>query len=109
MAIAPSKLGRVVSERWDSDEALLRRLRQAGLVKKDVSDTDLRATFQRAREEHAALAPRNRDFNSPNERVRVFLGPFLSRKGRQWAEPLKSLELPDDDMGTRSRWWKFWG
>jgi hypothetical protein len=122
MAIAPSKLGRFVVENgfsWPSnptvapqdfdaaDETLVRRLRQSGLVRPDATDSEVAATFLAARREHAAggYSP----FNSPNERVRVFLGPYLTLKGRRWAEPLTSLNLPDDDSGTapRSRW-KFW-
>lgn len=61
MAIAPSKLGRVVSELFDSDEALVRRLRETGLVKADVSDADIRATFQKARAEHASFPPGQRE------------------------------------------------
>jgi hypothetical protein len=95
MAIAPSKLGRLVDEQWDSEDALVRRLREWGLVREDATDEDLRATFSRARAEHAAIPPGNREFNSPNERVRVFLEPFLSDKGRKWAVPLESLRLPD--------------
>ena len=96
MAIAPSKLGRLVADHWLADEALVQRLRELGLVKEDASDDDLRATFRRAREEHAALPSGHREFNSPNERVRVFLAPFLSAKGTRWAVPLHSLDLPDD-------------
>jgi hypothetical protein len=46
----------------------------------------------------------------PEERVRAFLEPYLTPKGQRWAEPLRSLELPDDDSGgaaAPSRW-KFW-
>ncbi|MGB9362394.1 MAG: hypothetical protein WCA99_12360 [Candidatus Sulfotelmatobacter sp.] len=96
--IAPSKLGRLVSQEWPSDDALLLKLRRLGLVKREVSDEDLKGTFIRARQEDSALPPSLRQFNSPNERVRVFLGPFLSRKGTRWAVPLLSLEP----------WWKFW-
>jgi hypothetical protein len=96
MAIAPSKLGRFVLRNWSSEDALLRGLREAGLVNPDVSDDELMAVFSEARREHAALSESHRGFNSPNERVRVFLGPFLSEKGRQWAVPLASLDLPDD-------------
>ena len=97
MAIAPSKLGRLVAGHWHSDEALVRQLREFGLVRDDASDEDLRATFSRAREEDAALPPGQREYNSPNERVRVFLTPFLSDRGTRWAVPLDSLKLPHDD------------
>ena len=92
MAIAPSKLGRLVHREGASDERLLRRLRELRLVRPDATDADVVATFQAARDEHAAggYSP----FNSPHERVRVFLGPFLTGKGRRWAVPLKSLEQP---------------
>jgi len=105
--IAPSKLGRLVAREWQSDDGLVRRLREEGLVRAGVSDDDVKATFRRAREEHSALPSGNREFNSPNERVRVFLAPFLTGKGEQWAVPLESLDLPDDD-GVRP-WWKLWG
>jgi hypothetical protein len=98
MAIAPSKLGQLVAKEWDSDEALIRRLRDAGLIREDATDADLLATFRRAREEDAALPAGERQYNSANERVRVFLGPFLTKKGSNWAVPLKSLELSDDDV-----------
>jgi hypothetical protein len=52
-------------------------------------------TFRRAGEEDAALPEDEREFNSPEERVRVFLAPFLTEKGGRWAVPLESLELPD--------------
>jgi hypothetical protein len=65
-------------------------------VRKDVADVDLHAMFRKAREEHSALPPGRQKFNSPNERVRVFLAPFLSEKGTEWAVPFKSLDLPDD-------------
>jgi hypothetical protein len=114
MAIAPSKLGKLVAKHWQhSDEALVRQLRESGLVREDASDEELRATFKMAREEGAALRARGPYFNSPNERVRVFLAPLLSDKGKRWAVPLQSLDLPDDDgqpsqSRTRSPWWKFW-
>lgn len=100
MAIAPSKLGQLIAREWHSDEVLAQCLRRAGLVRKDASDDDLQATFKKAREEHFALGRGGREYNSPNERVRVFLAPFLTRKGEAWAVPLTSL---------RSPWWKFWG
>ena len=95
-AIAPSKLGRFVAQNWSSDTALILSLREAGLVLADVSDDALRACFENARKEDAALPVWQRQFNSPNERVRVFLAPYLSEKGQRWAVPLDSLELPDD-------------
>lgn len=66
-------------------------------------------TFRAARSEHAAggYSP----FNSPQERVRVFLEPYLTPKGQRWAEPLSSLDLPDDDAQGRAEapaWSKFW-
>ena len=114
MAIAPSKLGELVDDYWHSDDALVQRLRESRLVTEDVSDNDLRATFRMAREEDSALSPDERGDNSPHERVRVFLAPFLSDKGRRWAVPLESLQLPDDDgqpsqSRPRSPWWKVLG
>jgi len=122
MAIAPSKLGRFVVQEgfsWPTnqlaaprefgtaDETLVRRLRETGLVRPEATDGEVAETFRAARSEHAAggYSP----FNSPNERVRVFLEPYLTKKGREWAEPLKSLDLPDDDSGREAlSWWKFW-
>ena len=91
----------------------MRKLRGSGLVREDASDEDLRATFRMAREEDAALLPRERKYNSPTERVRVFLKPYLSDRGRRWAVPLESLHLPDEDEQSsqsraRSSWWKVW-
>jgi len=51
MAIAPSKLGELVARYWHSDDTLVRRLRESGLVREDVSDEDLRAALRRARDE----------------------------------------------------------
>jgi hypothetical protein len=96
MAIAPSKLGHLLAEEWDSEDRLIRRLRAAGLVRVDASDDDLRASVTRARVEHEALSPERRHYNSPHERARVFLAPFLTDKGTTWAAPLTSLKLPDD-------------
>jgi hypothetical protein len=104
MAIAPSRLGRFVDQEgfsWptkqmavpadfaEADEALVRRLRETGLVRSEATDSELMETFRAARSEHAAggYSP----FNSPNERVRVFLEPYLTKKGQAWAEPLRSL------------------
>ena len=100
-AIAPSKLGEFIDRVWSSDDArsddaLLRSLREAGLVKPDVPDDTLMGVFKKARQEHSALPERSRSFNSPHERARVFLEPYLTDKGRQWAVPLESLDLPDD-------------
>lgn len=107
MAIAPSKLGRLVNLHAGSDRAFLRALREAGLVKPEASDDQLRAVLQKARDEHAALDRGAQAFNSPNERVRVFLAPYLTEKGQQWAVPLSSLDLPDD-VPARKPWWRFW-
>ena len=112
MAIAPSRLGRFVLQqgfRWPkitsaaseefgaSDDALARRLRDAGLILTDVTDAEVKETFHAARREHVArgFSPTN----SPHERVRVFLavGPFLTVKGSMWAVPLVSLTLKGDD------------
>ena len=49
--IAPSKLGRLVAREWQSDDGLVHRLREKGLVRAGVSDDDLKATFRQAREE----------------------------------------------------------
>jgi hypothetical protein len=114
MAIAPSKLGRFVDRylHSDDDDGLVRQLRQAGLVSEDASDSNLRATFRMAREEDSALSAREREYNSPEEGVRVFLAPYLTGKGMKWAVPIKSLDLPDDDARSRPPvrwpWWKLW-
>ena len=122
MAIAPSKLGEFVIQEgfsWPTDqltpprdfgaadETLARRLRETGLIRAEATDGEIVATFRAARHEHAAggYSP----FNSPHERVRVFLEPYLTKKGQKWAEPLVSLHLPDDDSGSEApSWWKFW-
>ena len=130
MAIAPSKLGRFVlgegfswptsesaspTDYGASDRILVRRLRETGLVRAEVSDADVTDTLQGARREHARGGYST--YNSPHERVRVFLLPYLTEKGRRWAVPLQSLELPDDDViaeSTASKdnatrpWWRFW-
>lgn len=124
MAIAPSKLGRFVLQEgfsWPSeesatprdfgeaDEILVRRLRETGLVCPDAASDEIGKTFRAARSEHAAGG--FSQFNSPQERVRVFLKPYLTPKGQRWAEPLSSLDLPDEDAQGRSEapaWWKFW-
>jgi hypothetical protein len=100
MALPPSKLGRfILPQLWDADDAVLRSLRAAGLVKSNATDDELIAAFTRARREHEPMSEGARYFNSPHERVCFFLGPYLTRKGRKWAVPLKSLDP----------WWKFWG
>ena len=95
MAIAASKLGRFVSPYWSSPDAFLAALRNAGLVEPSASDEDVKHTLQRAKDEHAQIPEPMQMFNTPRERVRVFLGPYLTSKGQLWAEPLVSLELPD--------------
>ena len=101
----------------DNDEMLVRALREADLVNPDTSDEALRAVFSEARREHDALPAGQQDFNSPHERVRVFLHPYLSKKGRKWAIPLDSLTLPDDPTRnsagrgprpSKEPWWRFW-
>jgi hypothetical protein len=112
MAIAPSKLGEFVAPMLNADEALVRSLRAANLVRPDAPDDALTAVFKRARDEHQSLPEGTREFNSPHERVRVFLEPYLSDKGRRWAVPLASLNLPDDEdlpSGEPRPWWKLWG
>ena len=94
MAIAPSKLGRFVFGKGDAD--LLRDLREAGLVVPDARDDELIEVFEKSRREHAALSKDMQLFNSPEERIRVFLGALLSPKGKRWAVPLESLHLPDE-------------
>ena len=96
MAIAPSKLGRFVTQEWRSDDALVARLREEGLIAAEAADADVHAAIARARAEQPPVTQGQRTFNSPNERVRVFLEPFLSPKGRRWAVPLDSLNLPDE-------------
>ncbi len=114
MAIAPSKLGQFVAERiWEGNDALVRSLRAAGLVKPKISDGELISVFRKVREEHEALSEEVPAYNSPNERICVFLEPYLSSKGRKWAVSLESLDLPDDETqeprGDRRPWWEFWG
>jgi hypothetical protein len=86
MAIALTELGRLLGRDLDSDDSLVRKLRDAEVVRSDVSDDELTATFARARREHAALDDEDQLFNSPEERVRVFLAPYLNAKGRGWAQ-----------------------
>ena len=96
MAIAPSRLGEFVLPLLDEDDLLLRKLRSAGLVEAGAPDDAISATFRRAREEHNAMSEDDREYNSPHERIRVFLEPYLTSKGRRWAVPLDSLDLPDN-------------
>ena len=100
MAIAPSKLGQFVLRYRTSDEVLLARLREAGLVRADATDSDVTSTLQAARDEDAASG--HSPFNSPHERVRVFLAPYLTEKGQLWAVPLDSLRLRDGE------WYHTW-
>jgi hypothetical protein len=96
MAIASSKLGRLVRQEGESDDRLILRLRDMGLVKPAVSNADLVRVFEQARAEHRALSDAERSFNSPHERVRVFLAPYLTARGQKWAVPLESLHIPDE-------------
>jgi hypothetical protein len=102
MAIAPSRLGRFALEH--NGDALVHGLRAEGLVRPDVTDEEILAAETRALVEHEALDEDRQLFNSPHERVRVFLEPLLSAKGRKWAEPIKSLR--DESPPP---WWNFWG
>lgn len=109
MAIAPSKLGEFVFQNgfsWprnhlatldydNADTILVQRLREARLIRPAVTDAEVIATFRAVRDEHVAM--RYYRFNSPQERVRVFLSQYLTRKGQKWAVPIDSLEIPDDD------------
>lgn len=103
----PRDASAVQRESGEADETLVSRLRETGLVRPDATNGEIAETFRAARSERAAggYSP----FNSPEERVRVFLEPYLTPKGRRWAEPLRSLDLRDDDSGRAapSRW-KFW-
>jgi CheY-like chemotaxis protein len=85
-----SKLGRFVEGCWHSWYAFVHGLRENGLVEPDVADEDLLAALETARREHANLPERLQLFNSVSERVRFFLSPYLSEKGRQW-----SVGFPD--------------
>lgn len=95
MAIAPSKLGLLVAREWHSDDGIISRLKEKGLLHERALESLVRLVIQKARDEHAATPKGARDFNSPEERVRVLLAPLLSVKGEAWAEPLVSLKLPE--------------
>jgi hypothetical protein len=100
--IAPSKLGELVAGHWEDDgdagyAPLISALRSRQLVRDHVGDAQLRATFERAHAEDAALEDEERAYNSPHERVRVFLEPYLTPKGRRWAVPLQSLDIRDGE------------
>ena len=99
--IAPSRLGDLVARHWHDHDSgyagLISELRSRQLVRDDTGDEQLRATFERARAEDAALDEDDRAYNSPHERVRVFLQPYLTGKGGRWAVPLDSLSIRDDD------------
>jgi hypothetical protein len=111
MAIAPSKLGRFIRDSFleplASGAVLLRKLREVGLVKPDAPDDELEAEFERIRmtEKKGRRAsavsgrsprPRVRGHGVDPEYLRVWLAPYLSDKGRAWAVPLASLDLPDE-------------
>ena len=91
MAIAPSRLGDLVLQAGSSREEFIRCLRQERLVREGSTDDELWAAFLRAHEENEALGPELRMYNTVHERVRVFLAPYLTLKGRRWAVPLESL------------------
>lgn len=99
MATAPTKLGQFVQQNWSEDDALLRSLRQAGLVRRSVSDDEVMAVIRQAREENQAISESVRHFSFPHERVRLYLQPYLTAEGRTWSLPRNSRPKP---------WWKFW-
>lgn len=101
--IASSKLGNLVGRHWHSEALLIRLLRERQLVRSEVSDMLLTMVITQAREEHQAMSDGQQMFNSPDERTRVFLEPYLTRKGRRWAVPLTSLTLDDDESTARRR------
>lgn len=111
MAIAPSKLGELIAREWHSDEALvIDRLRSAGLVEARASDADIGDAIRRARDEHSNLPEGLREYNSPHERVRVFLAPFLTQEGKAWAIPLafNYLEANNRSYPDRLPRWRQW-
>jgi len=99
MAIAPTKLGGFVSREGASDDILLRRLREERLVRPEVADADITATFQAARDEHEAGG--RSPYNSPEERVSLFLQPYLTDKGRIWADYFASQQMAEGSNGER--------
>ena len=107
MAIAPSKLGSLISSvvgpRVDRStaEALHKALEARDLVTPNTSVDGTHAAMARVRAEPNYTDP----FNSPNERLREHLRPHLSSKGQAWAEPITLLDLPDEaDAGERTGW-----
>jgi hypothetical protein len=100
VAIASSKLGHLVrGVEWiASPDEVIRRLRDAALLKPEATDGEIASVLKAAADEHIALDQDEQQWNTPSERVRFFLAPYLSDKGRAWAEPLKSLDLPDDQV-----------
>jgi hypothetical protein len=80
-----------------ADETLLRRLREADLVRPGATAIEVAETFRAARSEHAGhgCSP----FNSPNERVRVFLEPYLTRMGARVGRTSQVSRSPYDDSG----------
>ncbi len=107
MAIAPSKLGRVIRDAGASPERIIASLRARQLVEPSAADAEMRAeiesvlTFFRER-------PRGRMFfgGPACEDIRVCLAPFLTAKGEAWAVGMKSLDIPDDPVPRV--WWRFW-
>lgn len=98
MAIAPSKLGGLVLKTVGRVEgsdaaALFSALKQRGLLVEGVRVGDIVPLLAKVQAEPNYHDP----FNSPEERLREHLRPFLSPKGLTWAEPLSSLDLPDED------------
>jgi hypothetical protein len=91
MAIAPSKIGTLIHLNWSDTAAIVTDLRAHHLVD-DVDDSTLIDAVEKARSEDRQLPPDRRQFNTPHERARVFLGPSLNEKGRRWATPLHSLD-----------------
>jgi len=55
MAIAPSKLGRLIADNRSFEDTLVCQLRENGLVKPGLSDDEIKDTFTRALEEHARI------------------------------------------------------
>ena len=95
MAMAPSRLREFILANWVGDDVLIQSLRKNGLIRSSLSNEDLIAVFERARDELAG-EKRPRAWGAPSryERACIHLRPFLTLKGRAWAVPLKSLRWP---------------